>query len=105
MDCEARRSWQVVGGVEAGEEGVFLARRVAEPGEDGEDLDGVDDQRWLTAVEAGVEHGARVILLDLPPDQLQSGGIRHGSASVLPHTPRSPLGLVPCAGRPEPTPR
>src|SRR6476659_5530703 len=92
VDAEARLGWQVVRCVQAGEEAVALARRVAQPGEHGEDLRRVDDQRRLAAVEAGVEHRAGVVLLDLPPDQLQSGGVRHGSAPALPRTPPPPPG-------------
>ena len=67
MDAEAGFGRQVVGGVKAGEEGVALAGRVAQPAQHGEDLLGVDDQRRLVAVEAGVEDGAGVVAARSPP--------------------------------------
>jgi hypothetical protein len=46
--------------VDRGEKGVLLAFGVAQPGQDLTDVVRVDDQRRLVAVEARIEHGARV---------------------------------------------
>ena len=50
VDAESRLAGQVVGGVEAGQERVLLARRVAQPAEHVEDALGVDDQGRLVVL-------------------------------------------------------
>src|SRR5262249_51611457 len=105
VDAEARLRRQVVGGMEAGEEAIFLPRGFAEPAEHGEDLPWVDEHGRLPAVEGRVEDGPGVLLIDLPTDQLQSGGVRHGPAPSPPRRPGPPRGWARCAGRRAPTPR
>ena len=84
VDAEARVGRQVVGGVDARAEVVGLAGLVAQPGEDREDLLGVDDQGGLLVVEAGVDDRAGVALVDLRADQLETGGVRHSAPPRVP---------------------
>src|SRR4051794_41138938 len=94
VDAEARFGGQVVGGVEAGEEVVALARLLLQPAQHLKHASGVDDQRRLAAVEGGGEDGAGAVTIDFSPDQLESGSVRQGSA------PRSRAGLRPSAAPP-----
>jgi hypothetical protein len=80
VDGEAGLRRQVVGRMDAGEEGVLLSRRVAQPAEHGEDLAGVDHERAPLLNECGVQDGAGVGLVDLRPDQLEARSVRHRAA-------------------------
>src|SRR5262245_14517861 len=90
VDGEARLGRQVIGSVEAGEEAVALPGCLAQPAEHGEHVRGVDREHRPLLGEAGVDHGAGVRGLDLPPDQLQSGGVRHRSAPLWLRRPPPP---------------
>jgi hypothetical protein len=63
--------------VQAGEEAVLLAGRVAQPAQHLKHLPGVDDQHRLPVLEAGRRHGPRVLLRDFSADQLQARRVRH----------------------------
>src|SRR6185436_6152986 len=105
VDREARLSRKVVGRVQAGEEAVALARGVAQPAEHGEHVRGGDREACAPLLEATIEHCPGMVLLDLPPDQLESGSVRHRSAPWPARRPPPPRRSVRCAARPVPTPR
>ena len=91
MDAEARLGGQVVDPVDAGEEAVLLARRVAQPAQHREDLLGVDDQARLAVLVVGAEDAARVGVAQLAGDQLEAGRVRHqAEASPVPAVSRTP---------------
>ena len=98
MDAEARLGRQVVDPVDAGEEAVLLARRVAQPGEHREDLLGVDDQAGLAVLVVGAEHRARVRVADLAGDQLEADA--SGISGTAPCRPGRPRPRARCSQRP-----
>ena len=95
MDAEARLGRQVVDAVDAGEEAVLLPRRVAEPGEDGEDLLGVDDQAGAAVLVVGAEDRSRVRVAQLRGDQLEPGRVRHQRIPPHHRIPAPRVGGVP----------
>jgi hypothetical protein len=72
VDAESRLAGQVVGGVQAREEAVLLARGVAQPAEDVEDVLRVDDERRLVVLAGRAENRAREVRVELLRDQLET---------------------------------
>ena len=77
MDAEARLGGQVVDAVDAREEGVLLAGRVAKPREHLADLRGIADQAGLAVLVVGAGDGVRMRLVQVGADELEAGCVRH----------------------------
>ena len=70
MDAEAGLGRQVVHAVDAREERVLLAGRVAEPGEDLADLRRIADEARLAVLEVAAGDRVRVRLVQVGADEL-----------------------------------
>ena len=75
--------------MEAGQEPVLLARGVAQPAQDGEDLVGVDDQAGLAVLVVGAEDAARVGVAQLAGDQLEARARQASGRTLRRSRPRS----------------